>query len=129
MGPYSKSTPCVSLQDSLVMTLCIVQYSINSLLTISSIGKSGPHFDTLDFSNVNGLRLFRERYIIDMETHIFIVCRYFTFPFGKMSLEEEEPLMHQQDKACYFMAHNGWVMGDDPLKNFAGPGTWHYFLE
>ncbi|XP_040216109.1 glycogen debranching enzyme isoform X1 [Rana temporaria] len=52
-----------------------------------------------------------------------IVTRYFTFPFGKMSLEEEEPLMHQQDKACYFMAHNGWVMGDDPLRNFAGPDS------
>ncbi|XP_063796122.1 glycogen debranching enzyme isoform X2 [Pseudophryne corroboree] len=48
-----------------------------------------------------------------------IVIRYFTFPFGAMSLEEEEPLMHQPEKACYFLAHNGWVMGDDPLRNFA----------
>ncbi|XP_053324912.1 glycogen debranching enzyme [Spea bombifrons] len=52
-----------------------------------------------------------------------LVTSYFTFPFGEMSLEEEEPMMHQQDKARCFMAHNGWVMGDDPLKNFAGPDS------
>ncbi|XP_063282212.1 glycogen debranching enzyme [Pelobates fuscus] len=52
-----------------------------------------------------------------------MVTRYFTFPFEEISLAEEEPLMHQADKACYFMAHNGWVMGDDPLKNFAGPDS------
>ncbi|KAM8930067.1 glycogen debranching enzyme isoform 1-T1 [Pelodytes ibericus] len=52
-----------------------------------------------------------------------IVTSYFTFPFGSMPLAEEEPMMHQPSKACYFMAHNGWVMGDDPLKNFAGPDS------
>ncbi|XP_075038622.1 glycogen debranching enzyme isoform X1 [Mixophyes fleayi] len=48
-----------------------------------------------------------------------IVTRYFTFPFGAMSLEEEELLMHKREKSCNFMAHNGWVMADDPLRNFA----------
>ncbi|KAE8610803.1 hypothetical protein XENTR_v10012247 [Xenopus tropicalis] len=52
-----------------------------------------------------------------------IVTRYFTFPFKDMSLSEEESMMHQPDKACYFLAHNGWVMGDDPLRNFAGPDS------
>lgn len=48
--------------------------------------------------------------------------RYFTYPFKELTVEEEETMIHQPDKACYFMAHNGWVMGDDPLKNFAEPG-------
>ncbi|OCT85246.1 glycogen debranching enzyme isoform X1 [Xenopus laevis] len=52
-----------------------------------------------------------------------IVTRYFTFPFKAMSLSEEEAMMHQPEKACYFLAHNGWVMGDDPLRNFAGPDS------
>ncbi|KAM4640780.1 glycogen debranching enzyme isoform 2-T4 [Discoglossus pictus] len=48
-----------------------------------------------------------------------IITRYFTFTFEDMSLEAEETLMHQPDRASYFMAHNGWVMADDPLRNFA----------
>ncbi|XP_029473325.1 glycogen debranching enzyme [Rhinatrema bivittatum] len=52
-----------------------------------------------------------------------IVTRYFTYPFEEMALEEEESMMHRLDKACHFMAHNGWVMGDDPLRNFAEPGS------
>uniref|UniRef100_A0A8C3XST5 Glycogen debranching enzyme n=1 Tax=Chelydra serpentina TaxID=8475 RepID=A0A8C3XST5_CHESE len=52
-----------------------------------------------------------------------LVTRYFTYPFKEMTLEEEESLMHQPDKACHFLAHNGWVMGDDPLRNFAEPGS------
>ncbi|XP_075567795.1 glycogen debranching enzyme isoform X4 [Pelecanus crispus] len=53
----------------------------------------------------------------------FIPHRYFTYPFNELTLEEEETMIHQPDKACYFMAHNGWVMGDDPLRNFAEPGS------
>lgn len=57
-------------------------------------------------------------------------CRYFTYPFKELTLEEEEIMMHQSNKASYFMAHNGWVMGDDPLRNFAEPGlwTWTFYL-
>lgn len=51
-----------------------------------------------------------------------LFCRYFTYPFKELTVEEEETMIHQPDKACYFMAHNGWVMGDDPLRNFAEPG-------
>ncbi|KAF7652312.1 hypothetical protein LDENG_00098520 [Lucifuga dentata] len=52
-----------------------------------------------------------------------LVARYFTFPFDEMSFEEEEQLMNQTDKACHFLAHNGFVMGGDPLSNFAEAGS------
>ncbi|KFO26879.1 Glycogen debranching enzyme [Fukomys damarensis] len=53
----------------------------------------------------------------------FIPHKYFTFPFEEMSLSTEESMIHTPNKACFFMAHNGWVMGDDPLRNFAEPGS------
>lgn len=52
-----------------------------------------------------------------------LVTRYFTYDFEEVPFEEEEPMMYQPEKAVYFMAHNGWVMGDDPLRNFAEPGS------
>uniref|UniRef100_A0A8B9H0Y5 Glycogen debranching enzyme n=1 Tax=Astyanax mexicanus TaxID=7994 RepID=A0A8B9H0Y5_ASTMX len=52
-----------------------------------------------------------------------LVTRYFTFPFKESPLEQDLLLMDQPDKACHFLAHNGWVMGDDPLRNFAEPGS------
>ncbi|XP_041924454.1 glycogen debranching enzyme isoform X2 [Alosa sapidissima] len=52
-----------------------------------------------------------------------LLTRYFTFPFEEMSLEQEMKMIHQEDQACHFLAHNGWVMGDDPLRNFAEPGS------
>ncbi|XP_038157443.1 glycogen debranching enzyme isoform X4 [Cyprinodon tularosa] len=52
-----------------------------------------------------------------------LVTRYFTFPFAEMTLEQEMDFLSQPDKMCHFLAHNGWVMGDDPLRNFAEPGS------
>ncbi|XP_019484890.1 PREDICTED: LOW QUALITY PROTEIN: glycogen debranching enzyme [Hipposideros armiger] len=52
-----------------------------------------------------------------------LVTRYFTFPFEEMALSAEESIIHLPNKACFLMAHNGWVMGDDPLRNFAEPGS------
>ncbi|CAN9502909.1 unnamed protein product [Ophioblennius macclurei] len=52
-----------------------------------------------------------------------LVTRYFTFPYEDMTLEQEMKLLEQPDKMCHFLAHNGWVMGDDPLRNFAEPGS------
>ncbi|XP_071756275.1 glycogen debranching enzyme-like [Centroberyx gerrardi] len=51
------------------------------------------------------------------------VTSYFTFPFDEMTFDQEMQLMNQADKACHFLAHNGWVAGDDPLRNFAEPGS------
>ncbi|XP_026006113.1 glycogen debranching enzyme isoform X3 [Astatotilapia calliptera] len=52
-----------------------------------------------------------------------MVTRYFTFPYQDMTLDQEMQLLDQPDKMCHFLAHNGWVMGDDPLRNFAEPGS------
>ncbi|KAI7792667.1 putative glycogen debranching enzyme-like, partial [Triplophysa rosa] len=52
-----------------------------------------------------------------------LVTRYFTFPFEDMSMEQEKQLLQNPNEACHLIAHNGWVMGDDPLKNFAEPGS------
>ncbi|XP_061654774.1 glycogen debranching enzyme isoform X1 [Phyllopteryx taeniolatus] len=52
-----------------------------------------------------------------------LVTRCFTFPFQDMTLEQEMQMLDEPDKTCHFLAHNGWVMGDDPLRNFAEPGS------
>ncbi|CAG9819097.1 unnamed protein product [Phaedon cochleariae] len=61
----------------------------------------------------------------EITTKTPLVYRYFTDHGSPKSLEEHEEIMYS-DKGSFLMAHNGWVMNSDPLKNFAGPGTTVY---
>ncbi|XP_064626502.1 glycogen debranching enzyme-like isoform X2 [Lineus longissimus] len=53
-----------------------------------------------------------------------IMWKYFLHPVDEDStVEEEEELMSDPAIGSHRMAHNGWVMDDDPLRNFAEPGS------
>ena len=54
-----------------------------------------------------------------------LIAPYFTCP--DLASVEEEAALCWTEAGAHCMAHNGWVMGDDPLRNFAlpspGPGN------
>ncbi|XP_033222328.1 glycogen debranching enzyme isoform X2 [Belonocnema kinseyi] len=51
-----------------------------------------------------------------------LVPRYFTDYGAPKNLAEREATMYSES-GRYLMAHNGWVMNSDPLKNFADPDS------
>ncbi|XP_077981674.1 glycogen debranching enzyme-like [Glandiceps talaboti] len=51
-----------------------------------------------------------------------IVPQYFCHHGAETDVRSEEAMINT-DKGAYVWAHNGWVMGDDPLRNFAEPGS------
>ncbi|XP_047142337.1 glycogen debranching enzyme isoform X1 [Hydra vulgaris] len=56
-----------------------------------------------------------------------ISIKYFAYPFHDSSYEEDVLLM-EGEEAMLIMAHNGWVMGGDALKNFAEPHSNVYLV-
>ncbi|KAK3091545.1 hypothetical protein FSP39_020658 [Pinctada imbricata] len=50
-----------------------------------------------------------------------LMYNYFVAPDGYHGTVESEEATMYGDTAQYIMAVNGWVMGDDPLRNFADP--------
>ncbi|CAF0868627.1 unnamed protein product [Brachionus calyciflorus] len=55
-----------------------------------------------------------------------IVRTYFYFPFDDKCVGDDEK-MSMAPEGVRIQAHNGWVMGDDPLRNFAEEGSLVYF--
>ncbi|GAB1601007.1 glycogen debranching enzyme-like isoform X1 [Argonauta hians] len=55
-----------------------------------------------------------------------LMHNYFVIPSHLESSVREEEKMIFTDNGKYIMASNGWVMGDNPLRNFAEPGSHVY---
>ncbi|KAK5849979.1 hypothetical protein PBY51_014270 [Eleginops maclovinus] len=63
-------------------------------------------------------------------TRKYPLCsRYFIFPFKELTFDEEMQLLEQREKACHFLAHDGFVKENDLLRNSAEPGSQVYLRE
>lgn len=62
-----------------------------------------------------------------------IVTSYFYYPFEDADVKTDEAIAYEEEhdeassRSANIQAYNGWVMGDDPLKNFASLGSHVYF--
>ncbi|XP_011685016.1 PREDICTED: glycogen debranching enzyme isoform X2 [Wasmannia auropunctata] len=84
------------------------------------------HLDAAVENSIAGIRYFRVQSdgprIKEISEKNSLLPRYFTDYGVPKSLMERENIMYS-DNGCYLMAHNGWVMNGDPLKNFAEPDS------
>ncbi|XP_032451729.1 glycogen debranching enzyme isoform X2 [Nasonia vitripennis] len=80
------------------------------------------HLNAAVENSVAGIRYFRVQADGPRQKEISernpLVPRYFTDYGSPRSFVEREDIMYS-NSGCYLMAHNGWVMNSDPLKNFA----------
>ncbi|XP_066584134.1 glycogen debranching enzyme isoform X2 [Prorops nasuta] len=95
-------------------------------LNDSKINEIQNHLNAAVENSVAGIRYFRVQEggpkIKEISTQNPLVPRYFTDYGAPTSLTERESIMYSEN-GCYLMAHNGWVMNGDPLKNFADPDS------
>ncbi|XP_025994344.2 glycogen debranching enzyme isoform X2 [Solenopsis invicta] len=84
------------------------------------------HLNAAVENSIAGIRYFRVQSdgprLKEISEKHPLVPRYFTDYGAPKSLTERENIMYSSD-GCYLMAHNGWVMNGDPLKNFAEPDS------
>ncbi|GJQ87827.1 hypothetical protein Trydic_g18672 [Trypoxylus dichotomus] len=84
--------------------------------------KLQSHLDAAIDNSMAGIRYFRVQQdgprIKEVSLKNPIVFRYFTDYGNPKNVKEYEDAMYGE-KSKFLMAHNGWVMNSDPLKNFA----------
>ncbi|XP_025834524.1 glycogen debranching enzyme-like [Agrilus planipennis] len=95
-------------------------------LNAAVIGELNDHISAAIENTIAGMRYFRVQSdgpkIRDVSEKNPLAFRYFT-DFGKpASIKEHEEIMYGTNSK-YLMAHNGWVMDSDPLRNFAAPDS------
>ncbi|XP_025834354.1 glycogen debranching enzyme [Agrilus planipennis] len=95
-------------------------------LNAAVIGELNDHISAAIENTIAGMRYFRVQSdgpkIRDVSEKNPLAFRYFT-DFGKpASIKEHEEIMYGTNSK-YLMAHNGWVMDSEPLRNFAAPDS------
>ncbi|XP_049823584.1 glycogen debranching enzyme isoform X4 [Aethina tumida] len=90
------------------------------------IDEINGHLNAAVENTIAGIRYFRVQHdgpkVREITIKNPLVYRYFTDHGTPETLKEHEELMYSPE-GRYLMAHNGWVMNADPLKNFAAPDS------